>query len=67
MNGVGAAGVAITKLLLAYGVKDIVMVDTTGTIYKGRDGGMNPVKEMLSDITNTACIFNPGSQECIRG
>lgn len=67
VNGVGAAGVAITKLLLAYGVKDIVMVDTTGTIYKGRDGGMNPVKEMLSDITNTACIFNPGSQECIRG
>ncbi len=67
VNGVGAAGVAITKLLIAYGVKDIVMVDTTGTIYKGRDGGMNPVKEMLSDITNTACIFNPGSKECVRG
>lgn len=34
INGVGAAGVAITKLLLKYGVKDIVVVDSVGTIHK---------------------------------
>ena len=67
VNGVGAAGVAITKLLLAFGVADIVMVDTSGTIYKGRPNGMNPVKEMISDITNTACLLDPESQSCVRG
>ncbi len=67
VNGVGAAGVAITKLLLAFGVTDIVMVDTSGTIYKGRPNGMNPVKEMISDITNTACLLDPESQSCVRG
>lgn len=67
VNGVGAAGVAITKLLLLYGVKDVLMVDSAGTIYKGRDHGMNPVKDMISDITNTACIWHPESKECIRG
>ena len=67
VNGVGAAGVAITKLLLAYGVKDIVMVDTTGAIYQGRKDGMNPVKEMISNITNTECIWHPESKSCIRG
>ncbi len=34
VNGVGAAGVATTKLLLKYGVKDIVVVDTSGIIYE---------------------------------
>ncbi|QFR38898.1 NADP-dependent malic enzyme [Candidatus Gracilibacteria bacterium 28_42_T64] len=66
VNGVGAAGVAITKLLLLYGVKDIVMVDSRGTIHKERDG-LNPTKEMLTDITNTACILDPDSKECIKG
>jgi malate dehydrogenase (oxaloacetate-decarboxylating) len=67
VNGVGAAGVAITKLFLNYGVKDIVMVDTTGVIYQGRSDGMNPVKEMISNITNTECIWHPESSGCIRG
>ncbi|NUJ98153.1 NADP-dependent malic enzyme [Candidatus Gracilibacteria bacterium] len=66
INGVGAAGVAIAKLLLHYGIKDIVMVDTVGTIYKGREG-LNPVKEMLTDMTNTACILDPNSKSCIKG
>ncbi|MDD3302682.1 MAG: NADP-dependent malic enzyme [Candidatus Gracilibacteria bacterium] len=66
VNGVGAAGVAITKLLLLYGVKDIVMVDTKGTIHKGRTD-LNPVKEMLTNITNTACLLDPTSTECIIG
>ena len=65
VNWVGAAWVATTKLLLLYGIKDIVMVDSTGTIYKWREG-LNPVKQMLTDLTNTACIFNPESNECIK-
>jgi len=64
INGVGAAWVAISKLLLHYGIKDIVMVDSKGSIYKGRED-LNPVKEMLTNITNTACILDPTSTSCI--
>ncbi|MCP4522916.1 MAG: NADP-dependent malic enzyme [Candidatus Gracilibacteria bacterium] len=66
VNGVGAAGVAITKLLLLYGIKDIIMVDSRGTIHHGREN-LNPTKEMLTNITNTACILDPDSKECITG
>jgi malate dehydrogenase (oxaloacetate-decarboxylating) len=66
VNGVGAAGVAVTKLLLLYGVRDIVVVDSAGSIYKGR-ADLNPVKEMLTNVTNTACILDPTSKQCIRG
>jgi hypothetical protein len=40
------------------------MVDSRGTIHKGRDG-LNPTKEMLTNITNTACVLDPTSKECI--
>ena len=66
INGVGAAGVAICKLLLLYGVKDIVMVDSVGTIHPGRRD-LNPVKEMLTNITNTACLLDPSNSACIIG
>jgi len=66
INGVGAAGVAITKLLLLYGVKDIVVVDSAGTIHKGRKN-LNPIKEMLTNVTNTACLLDPSSSNCIIG
>lgn len=64
VNWVWAAWVAITKLLLLYGIKDIVMVDSVGTIHKWRKD-LNPVKEMLTNITNTACILDPNSKWCI--
>lgn len=51
INGVGAAGVAITKILLKYSIKNITMVDSKWAIYKWRDN-LNPVKEMLAEITN---------------
>ena len=51
INGVGAAGVAITKILLKYGIEHITMVDSKWAIYKWREN-LNPVKEMLADITN---------------
>lgn len=65
INWVWAAWVAIVKLLLLYGVKNIVMVDSRWTIHKERDW-LNPIKEMLTDITNTACILDPESKACIR-
>jgi malate dehydrogenase (oxaloacetate-decarboxylating) len=51
-NGAGAAGVAIVKLLLHMGVKDVILCDTKGIIYEGRPFGMNPFKEEMARITN---------------
>ena len=51
INGAGAAGIAITKLLLRYGFKNIVILDSKGTIYKGRDN-LNSSKEEIAIITN---------------
>lgn len=52
MNGAGAAAIAIAKLLLTSGAKDVTMCDRTGAIYEGRETGMNPVKEEMTKITN---------------
>ena len=52
VSGSGAAGVAITKLLLRYGAKDVVVVDSTGIIYKEREGGLNESKMEIAKITN---------------
>ncbi len=50
--GAGASAMATTKLLIAYGAKDIVVCDRTGAIYEGRKSGMNPYKETMARITN---------------
>jgi len=50
--GVGAAGVACTKMMMHLGVKDIIGVDSTGIIYSGRTKGMNPIKEWFAENTN---------------
>ncbi|MCI0398943.1 MAG: NADP-dependent malic enzyme [Chloroflexi bacterium] len=52
VNGTGAAGVAVTKLLMAMGVQNVVMLDTQGIIYKGRKKGMNWIKEEMAEATN---------------
>ena len=52
INGSGAAGIAIAKIILNVGVKDMLMVDRTGIIYKGRKNGMNWAKEEIADTTN---------------
>lgn len=52
LNGAGAAGVAIVKLLNSFGVKDLIMCDSKGAIYEGRPNGMNPIKEKISKYTN---------------
>jgi malate dehydrogenase (oxaloacetate-decarboxylating) len=51
-NGAGAAGIAIIKLLLSMGVKNVVMCDTKGAIYEGRTEGMNPIKDLIAKNTN---------------
>lgn len=51
VNGSGAAGIAISRLLLKAGVKDIILCDTKGAIYEGRDN-LNYEKEEIAKITN---------------
>ncbi len=52
-SGAGAAGIAIIKLLMSMGLKNVVMTDRHGAIYKGRDN-LNPIKEEMAEITNEA-------------
>ena len=51
VNGAGSAGVAITKLLLSYGFKNIIMVDRTGAIASDRTG-LNWSKQEMLKLTN---------------
>ncbi|WP_306977318.1 NAD(P)-dependent malic enzyme [Alkalibacillus salilacus] len=51
-NGAGAAGIAIIKLLYNFGVRDMIMCDSRGAIYDGRDEGMNDVKDEVAKFTN---------------
>ncbi len=50
-SGAGAAGIAIIRLLMAMGLRDVIMCDRQGAIYEGRDG-LNPVKQEMARITN---------------
>lgn len=50
-SGAGAAGIAIIKLLISMGLKNVIMTDTKGAIYEGRDN-LNPIKEEMAKITN---------------
>ena len=52
VNGAGSAAIAITKLLISSGARDVTLCDRKGAIYEGRKEGMNPVKEEMSKITN---------------
>ena len=52
VNGAGAAAIAITKLLLSAGVKNVTLCDRTGIIYKGREKGMNWIKNEMAEVTN---------------
>lgn len=53
VNGAGAAGIAVVKLLKKFGVADLIMCDTKGAIFKGRAAGMNRYKEEVAELTNT--------------
>ena len=52
VNGAGAAAIAITKLLVSAGLKNVILCDRKGAIYEGRPDNMNPVKEEIAKLTN---------------
>ena len=52
VNGAGAAGMAITNLLLSMGAGDVILCDSRGAIYEGRTEGMNPYKKEISKRSN---------------
>ena len=52
VNGVGAAGVACSKIVMAAGVKNIIGCDQTGALYEGRVENMNWVKDWYARNTN---------------
>ena len=50
-SGAGAAGIAIIKLMMSMGLKNVIMTDRQGAIYEGQEG-LNPIKAEMSRITN---------------
>lgn len=52
-SGAGAAGIAIIKLLMSMGLKNVIMTDRQGAIYEGREG-LNAIKKEMAKITNSA-------------
>jgi malate dehydrogenase (oxaloacetate-decarboxylating) len=54
-TGVGAAGVAVTDILLNAGVRTVIGCDHQGAIYDGREG-LNPVKQAFAERTNPDCL-----------
>ena len=65
VNGAGAAGVAITKLLMSKGLKKVILCDRKGAIYKGRDG-LNAIKAEMAEISNLE-MKKGGLEEVIKG
>ncbi|MFA6518152.1 MAG: NADP-dependent malic enzyme [Candidatus Shapirobacteria bacterium] len=51
VSGAGAAGVAVTKLLLAFGIKNVIMIDSVGIISKDR-ADLNWIKKEMVEVTN---------------
>ena len=51
VNGAGAAGIAITKLLMSKGLKKVILCDRMGAIYQGREG-LNDIKAEMAKISN---------------
>ncbi len=57
INGAGAAAIAIARLMLSYGFKNLLLCDRRGLIWPGRPEGMNAIKEEIAALTN------PGKQQ----
>jgi malate dehydrogenase (oxaloacetate-decarboxylating) len=51
VNGSGAAGIAVTKLLMSMGLKRVILCDTKGAIYEGRDH-LNAEKAIMAKLSN---------------
>lgn len=55
INGSGAAGIAISKLLMTLGLKDVILCDRTGAIYEGRER-LNESKQAIAKVTNRGMV-----------
>ncbi|MFH1187376.1 MAG: NADP-dependent malic enzyme [bacterium] len=69
INGAGSAGVAIAKLLLFAGAENLLLADSKGVIYEGRDD-LNDVKKELALKTNLKCVPPNGElnhEGCVKG
>ncbi len=55
INGSGAAGIAIAKLLMKLGLKDVILCDRTGAIYEGREN-LNASKAEIAHVTNKGMV-----------
>lgn len=55
VSGAGAAGIAVTKFLLSFGARDVVLCDSRGVIHNGRED-LNKAKQEIARITNPRCI-----------
>jgi malate dehydrogenase (oxaloacetate-decarboxylating) len=62
VSGLGAAGIASIRILLSFGVKQIIGCDRSGILYKGRKENMNPMKKQISEQTNPEGIRGPISR-----
>lgn len=56
ISGAGAAGMANAWMLSAYGIRDIIVCDRAGALYKGRRNDMNPYKKALASRTNPRMV-----------
>jgi len=66
VSGTGAAGIACARLLAAAGCRDIIGVDSTGIIYKGRRKNMNIAKKEFAGETNPRLVKG-GLAEAVKG
>lgn len=65
VSGAGAAAIAVSKLMLAAGVKNLIMCDSQGAIYRGREG-MNSAKMKMAELTNPE-NFTGSLKEAVKG
>jgi len=59
VSGLGAAGIGSIRLLLSFGVRQIIGCDRSGILYKGRKENMNPVKRQVAEQTNPEGVRGP--------
>jgi malate dehydrogenase (oxaloacetate-decarboxylating) len=52
VSGIGAAGIACTRIVMAMGARNIIGLDTKGALYRGRTENMNPMKAWYAGVTN---------------
>jgi malate dehydrogenase (oxaloacetate-decarboxylating) len=66
INGAGASGITVGRILLSMGVRDLILCDTRGAIFEGRSEGMNPAKEDMARRSNPRRLRG-GLAEALRG